>query len=132
MWSQRVRYGIRALIGLAMEGGGRVSARSLAERYEIPRKYLEAILTDLRAAGLIHSTKGANGGHELIQNPSRVQLRSVIEAMEPDLLAPLPAAPESPGLTDVMGTIAGVLDTVSLADLVAAWQRSQNTLTWVI
>ena len=66
--SAKTDYAVRALLMLAeaqRDGVARVSAEMLAERQDLPRKFLEAILSDLRRAGLVVSVRGAAGGYRL-------------------------------------------------------------------
>ncbi|MHB1294640.1 MAG: RrF2 family transcriptional regulator [Anaerolineae bacterium] len=81
--STRVRYGTRAVLDIAMHGDkGPVSLAAVAERQDISAKYLEALLTSLRAAGLVHSTRGAQGGYLLAAKPESITLRHIFEALE--------------------------------------------------
>lgn len=66
MLSQRARYALRALVFLARhQGSGPVLIGTIAEAENIPRKFLEVILTELKAASLVQSTRGRSGGYSL-------------------------------------------------------------------
>lgn len=81
--STRVRYGTRAVLDIAIHGDqGPVSLVDVAARQEISAKYLEALLTSLRAAGLVRSVRGAQGGYLLAASPEAINLRHVFEALE--------------------------------------------------
>ncbi|MHB0857109.1 MAG: RrF2 family transcriptional regulator [Anaerolineae bacterium] len=81
--STRMRYGTRAMLDIAAHGeSGPVSLAAVAERQEISAKYLEALLTSLRAAGLVRSIRGAQGGYLLAERSDVVNLRQVFEALE--------------------------------------------------
>lgn len=64
MLSQRSRYALKALLNIARSDGVRQVAAISADE-QIPRKFLEAIMADLRRAGLVRSTRGAVGGYTL-------------------------------------------------------------------
>ena len=71
------------MIELAMKyGSGPVFMRSIAEKQQISRKYLHALLTSLRAAGLVRSVRGSGGGYVLSQSPSQIMLSDIIKALE--------------------------------------------------
>lgn len=83
-------YGVRALIDLAMYGGdGPVQRAEIARRQHVPEAYLDHLLAQLRRAGLIRSTRGPSGGHELARDSSEITLLQVLETLEGSL-APLP------------------------------------------
>lgn len=79
MLSQRSRYAMKALIHLARGYGSeprQVSQMSEAEN--IPRKFLEAIFSDLRRAGLVNSVRGKHGGYELARLPDQITFGEVL------------------------------------------------------
>jgi Rrf2 family transcriptional regulator, cysteine metabolism repressor len=81
--STKGRYGTRAMLSMACEYGGRlVRAGEIAEEQKISLKYLENILATLRAAGLIVSERGKNGGYALAKAPSEITLHSVLSPLE--------------------------------------------------
>jgi Rrf2 family protein len=66
--SARTEYAIRAMLSLAqasLSQSGPVSVDTLATAQDLPRKFLEAIVADLRRGGLVKSTRGAHGGYSL-------------------------------------------------------------------
>jgi len=68
---------------LAREAGaGPVLVSALAERDAIPKKFLEAILLDLKRHGLVHSKKGKGGGYFLRRGPEEITVGEVIRALE--------------------------------------------------
>jgi Rrf2 family protein len=76
-------YGLRALIDLAQhQGEGPVLMRSIAERQGLSRKYLHALLTSMRAAGLVRSTRGSSGGYVLARPPAELPLHEILQALE--------------------------------------------------
>jgi len=81
--STRTRYGIRAIIELAMNyGKGPLQIRVIAQRQDISVKYLEQLMTILRSAGFIRSIRGSKGGYLLASQPSQIKLCDVFDALE--------------------------------------------------
>lgn len=80
--SAKADYAVRAVIGLASAHPERVSASALAERYTMPRKFLEAVLSDLRRASIVASTRGPEGGYALRRPPVEVTVGEVLRAID--------------------------------------------------
>lgn len=80
--SQRTEYGIRAMISLARDFDDVVSIKELAEREGIPEPFLEQIMSDLRRAGLLKSTRGPYGGYRLKSAPDEITVGRVMEILE--------------------------------------------------
>jgi Rrf2 family protein len=86
--SMRSDYGVRAVIDLARRyGDGPVQSAEIAARESIPEAYLEQLLTSLRKAGLVRSSRGPRGGHELAREPVNVAVGEIIAALEGPLLS---------------------------------------------
>ncbi len=86
--SMRSDYGARAVIDLACRyGEGPVQSADIAAREAIPEAYLEQLLTTLRRAGLIRSSRGPRGGHELAREPSAISFADVISALDGPFLS---------------------------------------------
>ncbi|HEX9058551.1 MAG TPA: Rrf2 family transcriptional regulator [Clostridia bacterium] len=84
--STKGRYGLRAIIDLAINSSGdHVALYSIAERQGISENYLEQMFSTLRKAGLVKSVKGAQGGYILSGKPSEIKLGTVLRALEGDL-----------------------------------------------
>jgi len=93
--SQKAKYGLRALYALARKyGEGPVMVGHLAEEEEIPKKFLELILLELKNMGVVASKQGKHGGYQLGHPPSEITLGRVIRIMDGPL-APLPCASET-------------------------------------
>ena len=76
-------YGVLAVIDLACRyGAGPVSAREIAERRNIPPRFLEQLLVLLRRAGIVTAVRGAHGGFSLTRDPSEITVLDVVEALE--------------------------------------------------
>ncbi|MBN2209799.1 MAG: Rrf2 family transcriptional regulator [Sedimentisphaerales bacterium] len=81
--STRVRYGVRAMIELALhEGGKPVPLRKLAENQAISAKYLEQIATSLKIGGLIDSVRGAEGGYRLARAAENINLWDIYAVLD--------------------------------------------------
>jgi Rrf2 family protein len=129
--SARADYAVRAAIELAAAHPAIVKTDAIATAQSIPVKFLEAILSDLRRAGLIRSKRGAEGGYQLQRDPSEISLADVIRAVDGPLAWVRDQRPgavryggSSAALEQVWvavrASLRGVLDNVSLADVVAA------------
>ena len=81
--STRVRYGVRALIGLAKLDNGRpMSLREIAANQQISPKYLEQMVTALRVAGLVRSIRGAEGGYRLARPADQITVWDIYAALD--------------------------------------------------
>lgn len=84
MLTQRSRYALRAMIVLANEtaGGPPVPMSRIATDAQIPRKFLEIILGELRQAGLVTSTRGKAGGFHLARSAHLISFGDIIRTIE--------------------------------------------------
>jgi len=81
--STKGRYGVRALLDLALHSGeGPVLLKDIAQRQEISLPYLEHLITPLIAGGIVKSTRGARGGILLLRHPREIKLSEVIQLLE--------------------------------------------------
>ena len=129
--STRGRYGLRAMLELAQRfGEAPVPMNILAQRQGLSRKYLHALLTALRSAGLVRSTRGPGGGFALARPPAQIKLSEVLHVVEGplslvDCVADRRACtrakrcPARRVWQDLSGAIEDVLDNVTLEDMVA-------------
>ncbi len=79
----KMRYGTRALLDLALhQDQAPVPSGEIAERQQVPLKYLEGILVTLRNAGLLQSTRGPLGGYALAREPAQIHLTEVFDILE--------------------------------------------------
>jgi Rrf2 family protein len=132
--SKRGEYGLRAMIDLATwdHGSTAVQIKDIAEREQIPPKFLEQILLTLKNAGLLHSKMGVGGGYYLAKAPDQISLGSIIRILDGPL-APVRCVSqmayepcgcpdeETCGMrlvmSDVRNAIADILDGTSLEDV---------------
>lgn len=83
MLSRKSKYGLKALLILAQEAGnGPVLIAELASREAIPKKFLEAILLELKRHGVVQSRKGKGGGYFLRRAPAEITFGDVIRILE--------------------------------------------------
>jgi Rrf2 family protein len=132
-FSTRGEYGVRLMAELARHhGSGPVSRADIADHEDLPRPYLEQLVSSLRDAGLVTSTRGARGGYELTRDPAEVRMSEVLRALEGPIV-PMICANEDPvhalecGRTGycnvnlmwvrVREAIVRTLDSLSLADV---------------
>ena len=87
MFSTRSEYGVRVMIQLARRrGSGPVPLTGIAEAESLPLAYLEQLVSRLRKADLVASTRGAHGGYELSRDPADITMAEVVGALEGSLV----------------------------------------------
>jgi Rrf2 family protein len=134
--SQRTKYGLRALIALAEAPKGQVvQIQEIAERQNVPKKFLELIMLDLKRHGFVFSQRGRGGGYLLARPPEQVSFGQVLRALDGSI-APLPCASVTgyrkctdcedeatcairKVMREVRDAMAAILDQTSLADAAA-------------
>ena len=90
----RGEYTLRALVVLGLQyQQGIVRIQTISEQQNIPKRFLEQILNDLKSAGVVESKRGVAGGYRLAQAPDQVTLAHVIRHME-GALAPVSCVSE--------------------------------------
>lgn len=82
MLSQRARYALKALINVARSDGAPQQVSAIAEQENIPRKFLETIMGDLRRANLVTSTRGNAGGYRLSRPADLITFADVLRATD--------------------------------------------------
>jgi len=134
--STRGRYGLRAMFELARAfGQAPLLMSTVAERQGLSRKYLHALLTTLKSAGLVRSVRGTGGGFALTRPPVEIRLSEVLRALEGplslvDCVADGRACdrvnrcPARGVWQELAGAVEGVLHNVTLDDLIAPQGRS--------
>ncbi|MHB8467372.1 MAG: RrF2 family transcriptional regulator [Acidimicrobiales bacterium] len=127
--SAKSDYAVRAMLVLAESDGARpVKGETLALAQEIPVKFLENILLDLRRAGLVASQRGAEGGYRLSRAADSITLADVIRAVDGPIanvrgIRPEAATYSGPAtsLRDVWvamrASLRSVLESVTLTDV---------------
>jgi len=143
MLTNKAKYGLRAMCALHGSDSRWLQARAIAKRANVPEKFLEAILVDLRKAGFVESRRGHLGGHALARPAGQIMVGDLIRAIDGPL-APVRCAsmsayepcsdcadPEHCAVRELMretrAALSGVLDTCSLAALT---ERARHE-TWM-
>jgi Rrf2 family protein len=127
--SARGDYAVRACLALASSYPTTLSAQVLATEQNLPRKFLETILGDLRRAGLVHSVRGVDGGYTLAREPAGIRIGDVLRATDGPLAGVRGMRPEETVYEGtathlqelwiaVRASVRRVLDEVTLADVV--------------
>lgn len=81
--STRTRYGVRAILELAMSGNkGPLQLKIIAQRQDLSVKYLEQLMVVLKAAGFVRSVRGSKGGYMLAKAPDQIELIDVLHCLE--------------------------------------------------
>jgi Rrf2 family protein len=128
--SAKADYAIRAMVELAAVGDGPVKADRISQAQEIPIKFLENIMSDLRNAGLVRSQRGMDGGYWLAKSAGDINLADVIRAVDGPLANVRGHRPEGVSYTGaaapmrdvwiaVRASLRRVLEAVTLADMVS-------------
>lgn len=107
--SAKTEYACIAMLELASHYGSRepVRIRRIADRHDVPPRFLVQILLQLKGAGLVASVRGAAGGYHLIKPPDEVSLGEVMDVIEGDSSAngqTSSASPDSPAVKVLMQT----------------------------
>lgn len=131
--SQKGLYALQALMTLARRHDqGAIKIREIAAESDLPEKFLELILLELKNARIVDSVRGARGGYQLRRDPSEIPLSDIIRLVDGPL-APMGDAEQLRGLIDkdanhrvlyevflaVRDASAKILENTSVADLIA-------------
>ncbi len=84
--SAKADYALRAAAELAAAGGGPVKREAMSSAQNIPPKFLENILSDLRQARLLRSQRGADGGYWLARPADEITIADVMRAVDGPLV----------------------------------------------
>lgn len=131
--SQKGLYALQAMMMLARRyNQGAIKIREIAYEENLPEKFLELILLELKNARMVESVRGANGGYQLRRDPSEIQLSEIMRLIDGPL-APFGDAEQLRTLIDrdvphralyqlfldVRNAAANILEHTTLADLIA-------------
>ncbi|HSW44881.1 MAG TPA: Rrf2 family transcriptional regulator [Phycisphaerae bacterium] len=87
--SQRTDYGLRALFTLVEHfGRGPIPIRELARRNDVPKRFLEHIMLDMKARGWVRSVSGKKGGYVMAKSPDKITMGQVVRYFD-GLMAPI-------------------------------------------
>lgn len=126
----RADYAVRAVVQLAALGPDPATRQQLADAQDIPGKFLETILGDLRRAGILEAQRGTAGGYRLARPDTEVTLADIVRAADGPLAAvralppedtvyPGPAAPLTEVWVAVRASLRDVLEATTVADVVS-------------
>lgn len=130
--SARADYAVRAALQLAAsQDDGPLKAEAIADAQDIPHKFLEGILNDMRRGGLVLSQRGGNGGYRLAKPAQSISIADVIRIVDgplvsvrgvrpPDLSYTGPAESLLPLWIALRANVREILDGVSLADVASS------------
>jgi Rrf2 family protein len=136
MLTAKGKYGLKALVHLSsLTAGETAQAIDIAEANNIPKKFLDAILGELRNAGVVHSKKGPGGGYMLARPPGDIKLGYVVRTLDGPL-APIACASRTAyqpcedcadvntcavrlTMVKVRDAMSDILDRLTLADMLA-------------
>lgn len=139
MLTKKGKYGLKAMADLAQLGPGETAFVSeIATRNNIPKKFLDTILLELRNGGMLRSKKGPGGGYALSKPASDIFIGQIVRTLDGPL-APIRCASQTAfeacddcrdpatcrvrhSMSLVRDAIAGVLDTMTLNDFVSGGQ----------
>jgi Rrf2 family protein len=146
MLTNKGKYGLKALVYLArLPPGETAFGADIAEANRIPRKFLEAILLEMRNNGLIRSKKGPGGGYALAIPPDKISIGRIVRAIDGPI-APIRCASRTAyqpcddcesvatctvrlAMLEVRDAMAAVLDRTTLAELAQRPKTRQRAAT---
>ncbi|TDC66270.1 Rrf2 family transcriptional regulator [Micromonospora sp. KC207] len=126
--SARGDYAVRAALSLATAYPSLLSTQSIAAEQDMPRKFLEAVLADLRRAGLVRAQRGAEGGYTLARPPKEITIGAILRAVDGPLAGVRGMRPEETSYDGaaenlprlwvaVRAAVRQVVDQVNLAEM---------------
>ena len=137
-------YALKAVLDLALHYGHLVTISDLAARAEIPVKFLEQVLLELKRGGFVESRRGKIGGYLLAKPPSRITVGDVIRFIEGQIepiacvnkkysgCADIYKCVFRPLWVDIAKSISLVVDTVTFEDLANRIKKGKQGLTYNI
>src|SRR5579859_7449827 len=141
--SLRGEYALRALLVLGLHyGEGVVRVQTISDEQNLPKRFLEQILNELRTAGLVQSKRGTAGGYRLAPAPVEISLAAVVRHVE-GALAPVSCVSERfyekcscpdearcairSVMKEIRQAIVKIAERVTVAELCDRWARLQQT-----
>lgn len=116
--STKGKYGIKALLDLALQhGGGSTPLKDISERQAISEPYLEQIIAAFKKAGLVSSIRGVQGGYHLAKAPEDISIAEIITVLEGPLLP-----------FETMGHVQTIED-IALGKL---WDRTRENIAFLL
>ncbi|CAH2601942.1 Rrf2 family transcriptional regulator [Rhodovastum atsumiense] len=147
MLTNKAKYGVKAVVYLAgLPPGETALIADIAARNNIPKKFLDAILLELRNAGLVRSRKGPGGGYALARSAREIKVGEVIRALDGPLVplacanaetavscedcATMAVCPVRMVMSEVNDAVSAILDRTSLSALVAQTPVPRRRDAW--
>jgi Rrf2 family cysteine metabolism transcriptional repressor len=134
--SKKSGYAIRGLLELALRGDeGPVNVRTLAQAQDIPIRFLEIILNELKQGGFVLSIRGKAGGYRLAREAEKITVGQVIQFLDRHMKAHGTAADAMPHHGDfvlssmmdkINRAVCDICDETSLKDMVAEVMKNQS------
>ena len=146
MWiSRRTDYATRALLAMALDGGGSMKLEELARRTGAPQSVLEQVMPVMRSAGIVRSERGPAGGYRLNKSPEEITLERIVRLFQGQLAPIGYATRRSPDSapkfvadslrevwSEVRDSTIEILDRTTFADLAqqagGRWRDDSSTL----
>jgi Rrf2 family protein len=140
--SLRGEYALRALLVLGLKYDEPVvRIQTISQHQNIPKRFLEQILNDLKSAGIVQSRRGKSGGYRLARRPEEITLAAVIRHIE-GALAPVSCVSERfyekcscpdeskcairSVMKDVRQAVVNIMERVTIAELCERWRKLQE------
>src|SRR3989442_14375803 len=140
--SVRGEYALRALLVLGYSSNQpSLRIQSISEQQNIPKRFLEQILNDLKSAGMVQSKRGVAGGYRLARQPEEISLASVVRHLE-GALAPVSCVSERfyekcscpdesrcairSVMKEVRDAVVNIVENLTVADLCARARKLQE------
>ncbi|MDI3503341.1 MAG: Rrf2 family transcriptional regulator, cysteine metabolism repressor [Candidatus Cloacimonadota bacterium] len=128
----KTEYALRALIAIAE--AGHLSAQKISESKKLPKKYIEHLLSLLKAADLINSSTGSTGGYELSKAPGEISFQDVLDAVDDKSYATACThrfgkfclgqdCTLSPFFSELDHRLQGIMQSYTLEDIIDLWKR---------
>ncbi len=137
--SAESEYACRALLELALNWPGRklVQISVIAKKQNIPIKYLEQILLELKNIGMVESARGKQGGYRLVKEPRKISLGEVMRKTRGPLLQIADAAEKresvfTPIWNETEEAIAKVLDKINFEDIANKAKSTEGAMVYQI
>ena len=140
--SLRGEYALRAVLVLGLEYGPAViRIQAISDHQNIPKRFLEQILNDLKAARIVESKRGIAGGYRLAKPPDRITVAAIVRHIE-GALAPVSCVSQNfyqkcscpderrcairSVMSEVREAVVAVVERVTVAELCDRWRALQN------
>ena len=140
--SVRGEYALRALLVLGLKHGQSVvRIQTISQEQNIPKRFLEQILNDLKSAGIVESRRGVAGGYRLARRPEEITLAAVVRHIE-GALAPVSCVSERfyekcscpdesrcairSVMKEIREAVVRIAERVTVAELCERWRKLQQ------